>query len=127
MSEADLPKRFEKYGGDHIQLKRISLLPDHLIDLPSFPATDKKKDTRYGWFVRHYGHRCWELDALDPNALRERLKAAILQHIEPVAWARCKTAEKAERESIQDVIGKWKEAQDATNDPYANWGWREAQ
>ena len=38
--------------------------------LPSFPATDKRKDPRYKWFVRNYGKRCWELDAMDPNDLR---------------------------------------------------------
>jgi hypothetical protein len=125
MSEHDLPNRFQKYGGDHIELKRIALLPEHVLDLPSFPASDKKKDTRHGWFTRRYGDQCWELDALDPNALREMVEAAILEHIEPMAWARCKTAEKAERESIQDVVGKWKDAQDAASGD--GWGWREAQ
>jgi hypothetical protein len=128
MSEVDLPARFERYGGDHVELKRIALLPEHLLDLPSFPATDKKKDTRYGWFVRRYGSRCWELDALDPNVLREMVDAAILEHIEPVAWERCRVTEKAERESIQDGVGKWKDAQSATdNDPCAHWDWRAAQ
>jgi hypothetical protein len=41
-----------------------------LADLPSFPASDKKKDPRYGWFVENFGDRCWELDALDPNDVR---------------------------------------------------------
>jgi hypothetical protein len=70
MSEADLPKRLEGYGGDHITIKRIALTREHVRRLPSFPATDKRKDPRYKWFVSNYGKRCWELDALDPNYLR---------------------------------------------------------
>ena len=110
MSEVDLPARFDKYGGTHIELTRIALLPEHLADLPSFPASEKKKDTRYGWFVRNYGDRCWELDALDPNDLRAMVEAAILEHIEPVAWKRCRVIEKAERESIRNVLSRWKDA-----------------
>ena len=110
MSEVDLPARFDKYGGTHIELRRIALLPEHLADLPSFPAAEKKKDTRYGWFVRNYGDQCWELDALDPNDLRAMVEAAILEHIEPVAWKRCRVIEKAERESIRNVLSRWKDA-----------------
>jgi hypothetical protein len=109
MSDVDLPDRFKRYGGDHVEIKRIALLPEHLMELPSFPASDKKKDTRYGWFVRRYGGQCWELDALDPNALRNMVEAAILKQIEPVAWARCKVVEHAERESIKGVLRKWRE------------------
>jgi hypothetical protein len=88
MSEEDLPNRFEKYGGDHVVIKRIALTRADCVGLPSFPAADKgpkpgkKGDTRYPWFVRNYGHECWELDAMDPNDLRVRVEAAIHEHIE---------------------------------------------
>src|SRR6516162_9164998 len=47
MSAVDLPKRISEYGGDHIKLKRIALTQRHVTHLPSFPATDKRKDPRY--------------------------------------------------------------------------------
>jgi hypothetical protein len=107
MSEADLPNRFAKYGGDHIQLQRIALTREQVHDLPSFPATDKRKDPRYGWFHSNYGDRCWELDAMDPNALRSCVENAIVRLIEPVAWRRCEVVNKAERESLKDILEKW--------------------
>jgi hypothetical protein len=70
MSAVDLPNRFSKYDGDHVTLRRIALTREHGNGLPSFPAKDKKKDARYKWFVRNYGHRCWEIDAMDPNDQR---------------------------------------------------------
>ena len=97
MSEQDLPERLEKYDGQHVELQRIALTRDQLAGLPSFPATDKQKDVRYKWFVRNYGKRCWELDALDPNDLRACVDGEIARHIEPVAWKRCKVVERAER------------------------------
>jgi hypothetical protein len=108
MSEHDLPKRFEKYDGDHIELKRIALRREHLDSLPSFPATDKKKDKRYTWFVRNFGDQCWELDALDPNDLRDLVDEAIKSEIEPVAWHRCTVLEEAETESMRTVLDSWK-------------------
>jgi hypothetical protein len=89
MSEVDIPKRLEKYGGDHITIKRIALTQGQTRGLLSFPATDKRKDPRYAWFVANHGHRCWELDAMDPNALRDCVENAILELIEPTAWGRC--------------------------------------
>jgi hypothetical protein len=107
MSECDLPARFSKYGGDHITLERIALSSEQVTDLPSFPATDKKKDPRYAWFVEHYGKTCWELDALDPNELRDIVEQAIQNEIEPVAWDRCAVVEKAEKESLRTVLDRW--------------------
>jgi hypothetical protein len=107
MSESDLPKRLEKYGGDHVILRRIALTPKHLTGLPSFPASDKEDDPRYGWFVENYGKRCWELDALDPNDLRECVEQEILKEIEPVAWERCKLVEAAEQESLVSIMTQW--------------------
>jgi hypothetical protein len=89
MSEHDLPDRLAKYGGEHVLLVRIALLKTDIGDLPSFPASDKRKDPRFNWFRRQFGKRCWELDAMDPNDLRARVEEAILAEIEPTAWKRC--------------------------------------
>jgi hypothetical protein len=107
MSEVDLPKRLSAYGGDHIRINRIALTREQVGDLPSFPATDKRKDPRYPWFVKNYGKRCWELDAMDPNDLRDCVEQAIMELIEPVAWKRCETVNRAEQESLKTILEKW--------------------
>ena len=110
MSEEDLPARFEKYEGYHIKQRRIALRAIQLASLPSFPASDKRKDPRYKWFVSRYSKRCWELDAMDPNDLRECVERAIVELIEPVAWQRCEVVNKAEQESLRDILKGWKAA-----------------
>jgi hypothetical protein len=107
MSKEDLPNRFSKYDGAHITVRRIALTEEHLGGLPSFPATDKRKDPRYKWFVARYGNRCWELDAMDPNDLRDCVEKAIMELIEPVAWRRCELINRAEQESLKTIIAKW--------------------
>jgi hypothetical protein len=107
MSEVDLPARLSRYDGDHVNLKRIALTRAHTRGLPSFPATDKRKDPRYKWFRFNYGDRCWELDAMDPNDLRDCVKQAIIGLIEPVAWQRCEVVNKAEQTSLRTVLEQW--------------------
>jgi hypothetical protein len=107
MSEADLPKRLVKYGGHHITIKRIALTRTQVRGLPSFPATDKADDKRYNWFVDNYGSQCWELDAMDPPALRDCVEKAIKKRIEPVAWTRCEVVNRAEQESLKTILKNW--------------------
>ena len=108
MSEVHLIKRFVRYDGAHITLRRVALLEEHLDGLPSFPASDKRKDPRYRRYTTNYGTRCWELDAMDPNDLRDCVEQAIVGLIEPKAWARCERVNAAEQESLQTVLSNWK-------------------
>jgi hypothetical protein len=75
--------------------------------LPSFPAADKRKDPRFKWFRSNYGARCWELDAMDPNDLRDCVEQEIKELIEPKAWRRCEAVNKAEQESLRTVLDEW--------------------
>jgi hypothetical protein len=110
MSEEDLPTRLSDYGGSHIELRRIALTRKQVRGLPSFPASDKRKDPRYKWFRANYSDRCWELDAMDPNDLRDCVEQTIEELIEPVAWARCEIVNKAEQESLRHVLDSWRGA-----------------
>ena len=107
MSEQDLPKRMHKYGGS-VEIQRVALDEEDVGSLPWFDASTKAKDPRYKWFVRNYGHRCWELDALSPVILRERVASRIRANIDMEYWARCEVTERAERESLVSVMGTWK-------------------
>ena len=114
MSECDLPDRLDKYGGYHVETKRIALTQEQLAALPSFPASDKRKDPRYKWFIENFGNRCWEIDALDPNMLRDRVEEEINLCITDLdAWERCETSDQAQRESLLHVLMRW--ASDVTS------------
>jgi hypothetical protein len=110
MSEVDLPHRFKKYNAGDIELRRIALVEDDLDPLLhlSFPASEKSKDPRYGWYLRHTGRtRCWELDAMDPNALRHRVRTAILEEVEVEAWNRVQVADQAVQQSLDAHMASW--------------------
>ena len=113
MSEHDLPDRFEKYDGDHVEIARIALTRDQTVGLLSFPASDKRNDPRYKWFIENFGDRCWEIDALDPNILRARVEEEISSLIELEAWERCEVINRAESNSLRHVLAAW--ARDAAS------------
>jgi hypothetical protein len=109
MSQVDLPGRLERYGG-RAEVIRIALSRDD-VDfgrLPWFDADSKSKDPRHDWYVEEYGSRCWELDALNPNVLRDRVEQRIRSLIDWPAWERCAAVEKAERDSLLEVVAAWK-------------------
>ena len=107
MSEVDLPTRLSRYGAAHVTVIRVALMREDLEGLPSFPVADKIRDPRYRWFVEHYGGQCWEVDAMHPDALRERVEMTIGKFIEWEAWERCCAAQQAEQDSLQSVLDTW--------------------
>jgi hypothetical protein len=116
MSEIDLPQRIAMYGGA-VRVIRLAL-SEHDVefgDLPSFDAETKKLDPRYRWFVGKYGPTCWELDALSPALMRERVKDAITTLLDLESWNAMVKVEAAERESMSDVLGQWSKLMQASN------------
>jgi hypothetical protein len=111
MSEVDLPARLNAYGAN-VTLERIALDRADVTDgeLPSFDAETKRGDTRYAWYTARYGTACWELDALSPVLLRERVEQAITRQIDREQWDRAALIEQAERESLSTILGKWQSA-----------------
>lgn len=109
MSEVDLPKRLDRYGGS-ARIERVALAPYDVAEgteLPWFEAESKAKDTRYAWFVERYGTRCWEVDALSPVVLRERLEAHIRSYLDMDAWNHAIGVERAETESMTGFLKTW--------------------
>jgi hypothetical protein len=107
MSEEDLPRRLADYGASYedYTLLRVALTysDTHNGNLPSFDAETKKKDPRYRWFVSRYGDNAWELDALDPNELRQMVEDTIRRFVNSGDWEQHKKIEEAERETTKRI------------------------
>jgi len=110
MSDVDLPQRLARYGAGDVAIRRIAVIPEQTRGLESFPATAKKKDTRFAWFVQTYGRRCYELDAMDPTRLRRLVEQEIQGLIEPETWERGLRAEDAEAHSIAAYLDGFRRA-----------------
>ncbi len=112
MSEQDLPQRIERYEGS-VEIIRVALDQSDVgdgTDLPSFDLETKTGDPRAKWFRENFGTRCWELDALSPVTLRERVREAIKCRLDMDAWAHSVEVERTERESMSTILGTWKKS-----------------
>jgi len=113
MSEKDVPSRLREYvkktpgGKCSWKIERIALTQEDTEDLPLFAAETKIKDPRYQWFVEEYGEDCWELDAMSPTDLRDRVKDRIEDLLDRATWDRYVTAEALEQESITNAVKSW--------------------
>ena len=110
MSEVDLPERLHRYGGSasivRLALDNSDVTADSA--LPWFPVGDKINDTRYEWFTKRFGQRCWEVDALPPPTLRARLDTAIAGVLDLDAWQHAVRIEQAETDSMKNIMGYFK-------------------
>jgi len=105
MSEVDLPARLEEYGAADFEFKRIALTEEDVRsdDFPEpFPA--KTTDRRYRWYVENYGGNAWELDAMDPNDLRNRVQQEIEGLINEEDWKQHKETEEAEQKKVEEWV-----------------------
>ena len=100
----DLINRFEKYGDDSIEIKRIGLNYDQVEKFNLRPNPVKIADPRALSYIGQYGEECWELDALPPNELQSIVEKEIKNYIDQKAWdAKLEEIEK-EREEVRDRI-----------------------
>jgi len=109
ISEVDLPNRLDRYGGT-VTIKRVALNETDTsrgTKLPSFEAKTKSKDPRFRWFLSRYGVRCWEVDALSPVVLRDRIDAEIVALLDIDNWNHAVRIEGAERDSMQTFLTDW--------------------
>ena len=110
MSDVDLPTRLARYGGRATIIRLALDDRDVGVDspFPWFPVGYKIGDARYQGFVDRFGQRCWEVDALPPPTLRERLDKAIAGVLDMDAWKHAVRIESAETESMKSIMGHFK-------------------
>lgn len=109
MSEVDLPARLTRYGS-RWSFRRIALVRNDLDRLPHFATDTKRDDARTPWYLKNTTAdpaMSWELDAMDPNDLRERVRSEIESHMDMDAWQHARRVEAVEKESMQDFHAEW--------------------
>jgi hypothetical protein len=124
MSEVDLPDRLVRYGGS-ASIVRLALDDTDVTadsTLPWFPVGDKINDSRYQWFTKRFGQRCWEVDALPPPTLRARLDTAIAGVLDLDAWQHAVRIEQAETDSMKNIMGYFKASISGPDPKYSEGG-----
>ena len=97
--ERDLTERLLKYGAGDFKVCRVALTRDQIIQYALPPMPVKKSDARTPSFVATFGDEAVELDALDPNVLKQTVAQSIEEYMDIEAWIR--------RENEIDKLKQW--------------------
>lgn len=98
----------DKFSGDvPVHVERLALNPEQVTayHLPTRPL--KKNDSRAKAFLRQYGDRAAELDALSPNDLRRLVNEAISRHADRNQIDMLKRTEENERRTLMSAFGRF--------------------
>lgn len=114
--ERDLREKLARYSGRfdcgsppaeeewEFSWQRLGIVQNDFERFGLIPLAVKMKDNRSAAFVRHYGHRCAEIDALAPSELRFRIEQAIRGHIDHEQWTKLQQTEELEKETVRHAL-----------------------
>ncbi len=90
--------------GAQFTFERVGILPEDIEKFNLMTLPVKRSDTRAKAFIDKYGTECVELDALQPNELKRRIRLVIEQNIDPDKWDRVRAIEREERISLDKFV-----------------------
>ncbi|MDC5753588.1 hypothetical protein [Vibrio europaeus] len=96
----DNERRLSLFAREPIQVERLALNMDQVDFYNPPPNPTKLTDSRAKYYVSQFGASSWELDALEPLALTEIIKANVNKYRDGDAWSE---ALKRESEHKQEL------------------------
>lgn len=102
--DRDFRSRLSRYGGAEVPVTRVALTIGQVgaYGLPPNPA--HPRDSRSPAYIRRFGNRAWELDALPPSALQQIVRDAVEQFIDRPAWEATAELERSERARLAPLL-----------------------
>ncbi len=103
----DIRERLAMFAGDAIEVDRLALNMDQVRQYNPPPNPAKETDSRAAGYIEIYGHRSWELDALEPDTLAALVEDSIERFKDQTKWAAAVAEEKAERSTLWTISRKY--------------------
>lgn len=104
----DIVDRMEMFGTD-IEVKRIALNYNQIEQYSPPPNPTKLTDSRCKSYIASYGHKSWELDALNPTIITNMISEQVYALTDFDLWNKMKTRQMNERREMQRYSEKLKD------------------
>ena len=106
--ERDTETRMAEIFNIEVDVQRVLLLPQDITNYKLLPSPVKPTDPRTFAYVEKYGfENAYELDALPPNILAERLEKAICGNMDMDLYKMQIEREELDNEEIANFIESW--------------------
>lgn len=101
----DIEDRLNLFTGG-IRVKRIALNYRQVEKYKPPPNPTKLTDSRSGAYLNNYGHDSWELDALEPDVLKELIQKTVTYLIDDEMWDEVVEKEAAGKEYLSELAAR---------------------
>jgi len=101
----DIRRRFELFGvGGSVEVRRLALTIDQVREFNPPPNFAKDTDTRTSGYVERFGgDQCWELDAIEPRALVELIRASVEAERDDDRWSEAVERENRGKAELREL------------------------
>jgi hypothetical protein len=106
-------ERYEAFGGD-LEIRRVALNMDQVHTLlprsedgKPLSQTVKTADPRAPKYMKRFGQKCWELDALEPTDLADIIREPVRGVLDTDRWSAALDRQAAARKRLLQVGSDW--------------------
>jgi len=100
---------FAGLEGVYVKVVRIALNMDQIEVYSPPPNPAKVTDSRYKKYIKRFGGKSWELDALEPKVLRGLIEREVLKYRDQDIYNRIKRREKRYLKILKKVKRNWRD------------------
>ncbi len=98
----DIEDRLRLFGAVNTEVRRIALNMDQIEQYSPPPNPAKATDARFTSYTEQYGEECWELDALDPEVLRDLIRDNVEVERDADLWNEMKDREAKAKDKLKE-------------------------
>jgi hypothetical protein len=97
------------FAGREIRVERIALNMEQVNQYRPPPNPAKETDSRYKDYVRRFGPKCWELDALDPRVIADLIRHMVGQYTDEDRRNTRIRRQQGEKRGLGHIAERWRE------------------
>ena len=100
----DNQRRLSLFSGEDVEVRRIALNMDQVDHFNPPPNPVKMTDSKAAPFIRMFGEKCYELDALEPREIARLIQDQVDELRDPDLWQEAMDRQNAGREKLNRVL-----------------------
>lgn len=102
----DIEDRLTMFGVRHLDVRKLALTMDQVLEYEPPPNPAKSTDSRYSRYAAEHGESCWEVDALEPRTLTTIIEEAFQSVTDLDLMGEVIAKEKKERKHLVAALPK---------------------